>query len=683
MASARRTGATGIHVVTEIQTWQTPDIVRWTGTIRDLDRLRLSILFGLLILHLVFAALVAQPGHFSIDEGIYHQMSRALSEGTWPELWNGYAEVASEELRHPLHQVRNGHLVSQYPYLGPVLAWPFYALAGYRGLFMLNAVALFAVAGFCFLAARRLYCETRLAADATILLILCTFIWQYGHAAWPHALSTAFVSGALLLAILAAVETDRARAVPLAAAAGLVLGFGFGTRIDVAFAAPALVVPFLFSAPPRPREAVAALAGMVPGLAVLSITNLDKFGTVNPFSYGSAAGAAVMTGFYPLAGAGIVALLALWLLSRPRAWATVRKRPLAIAAAFVACVVLALALPSTNAFLSRLASGAWQLIVDFRLRAASHLEPGLERGPLGGIVYAGMVKKSLLQSLPWLPAAVLAAAAALRSRRLSTPHQILALAVAGYVGAYSLFAWHGGMSFNLRYFVPILPIFAVYGARALHDLTTGLPAATNRMLLATGGLSVVAWLYMIYGNPTLESQERVILNVPLLLTALLIAALLWRTLTSNRRRAATLAAGAMFSLCLAWSSVMAIAYDFPFAALRRAGFAMVGSEISPHVRADSIVFTGVDTPYFGLLDTPRVRIAAVRRDDFADFPALARYHLTAGRTAYIAFDDATWAEAEERGVLDGFEVVVLDKYLIGTLAALRLRPETAGRGSDS
>lgn len=640
---------------------------------RQLGRGRALILCGLLTLHVVFAAVVAQPGHFSVDEGIYHQMSRALAQGMWPEVWNGYDEFPSAELRHPLHRVENGELLPQYPYLYPVLAYPFYAVAGYRGLFVLNALALLAVAGMCAATARRLYGKPRIAADAAILLMLGTFIWQYGHAAWPHAVSAAFVGGALLLAVTAAGESRHGKAAALAGVAGLVLGFAAGIRLDAAFAAPALIVPFLLTAPTRLREATAALIGMLPGFIILALTNHLKFGTFNPFSYGEVHGAATSAAYLPLAAMGVAALAALYMLSRPRVWSFVRSRPVPFAGAFAVLCVTIVALPQTSSLLARLGDGAWQLLVDFRLRNPDVLEPGLERGPLGGIVYLGVVKTSLLQSLPWLPAAVLAAAASLRAWRSAASHQVLILAVAGYVGAFSLFAWHGGMSFNLRYFVPILPVLAIYGARGIHDLAAGLPEQTRRTVLAVGGFSVFAWLILLYRNPHLEAQEPVLLNVPLLLAACLVAGMLWRRLAGTDRRTAHVATGLAMTLCVTWSSVVAIGYDFPFAALRRVGFAMATAEISPYVQPDSIVFTGVDTAYFGLLEKPRVRIAAVDRDDFADFVALAEYHLSAGRKAYVAFDDKTWAEAVQRGAFDRFDVRIVTKYLIGTLAILQPR----------
>lgn len=627
-------------------------------------------------MHVVFAAVVARPGHLSIDEGIYHQMSRALADGMWPEVWNGYDEFPSAELRDPLHRVKDGELLPQYPYLYPVLAYPFYVLGGYRGLFVLNALALLAVAGLCMATARRLYGESHVAGDSVILLMLGTFIWQYGHAAWPHALSAAFVGAALLLAVVAADEADRQRAVILAACGGLVIGFGAGTRLDVAFAAPALVVPFLFAAPTRLREAMSAAGGMVPGLSVLAVTNYLKFGTFNPFSYGAVEGAVAATSYFPLAMLGLLVLTLLWVISRPSVWDSIRRRSFFVAAGLSLLVLGIVALPPVLALLMRLANGASQLIVDLRIRGPNYVEPGLDRGPMGSFVYVGIVKTSLVQNLPWLPVAVVTASTSLRAWRSATQHQVLILAVAGYVGAYSFFAWHGGMSFNLRYFVPILPVLAIYGARGMHKLTAGFPERVGLAYLAAGGISVFLWIYLLYRSPILEAQEPFLLNVPLIGAALLSAGIIWHACAGKWRYASRVATGAMLVFCMTWSSVVAIGYDFTFSALRRGLFATSVAEISPFIRPDSIVFCGVDTANFGLMEKPRIRIASVNRDEFADFEPLARYHLAVGRPVYLAFDDETWAEAKKRGVLDRFQVRILTKYLLGTLAEISLRPDT-------
>ena len=68
-------------------------------------------------------------------------MVRAVDQGTSPEIWNGYQELETPELRilktYPLVAV-DGRLVSQYPPFFAQIAWPFYALFGFWGLFLLN-----------------------------------------------------------------------------------------------------------------------------------------------------------------------------------------------------------------------------------------------------------------------------------------------------------------------------------------------------------------------------------------------------------------------------------------------------------------------------------------------------------------------------------------------------------------
>lgn len=635
-----------------------------------LGLLRTATLILLLAVHVVFAAGVLQPGHFSIDEVIYHQMVRALDLGTWPEVWTGFEEVPSAELRHDLHKIRDGALIPQYPYLYPVLAWPFYKLAGYRGLFALNALALVGVAAVCFAIARRMYGSAKLAADAVILLLLATFMWQYGHAAWPHATSALFASGAALLAIIAAEEEDRFRAIAFSAAAGLVIGFGAGVRLDTFFVLPALTFPFLFATPARPREAVAVALGTLPGLLALSLTNYSKFGAVSPFMYGGGGGTFELVRYAPPAIAGMVILCILWIVTRPPILAKLKAKPVVWTGVLLLGAAVILLFPPLFRAMLQFADGAWQLLVDFRIRNPNFAEPALSRGPLGSMVYNGVIKKSLLQSLPWLPAGILAAVMALRSRRTAFAHQAAILIIAGYFGFYAYTAWHGGMSFNLRYFVPFLPFVAIYGARGAHILAEGVDRRIVHAAMPMGIAVAVAGTALLHRDLALETSEPLILNTPLWFAGVLAGAIIASVLVAGPRKATRGFAVMVLAICFSWSAVASISYDFLLATGQRAYHASLAAQVAPYVQADSILFTNFDIPYFTLIDKHQVRIAAVQRDDFADFRMLVDYHLAAGRPAYAVFDMAAWDIARDRGFLTGIEVTELVNFDEQTLARL-------------
>jgi hypothetical protein len=638
--------------------------------------LRTAALMLILAAHTVLAFTVPQPSHFSLDEVVYHQMVAALDQGIWPEVWTGYDEFPSGELITVLHRVRDGKLVPQYPYLYPVLAWPFFKLAGYRGLFALNALALVGVAALCFELARRLYGNAKLAADAVILLLLGTFIWQYGHAAWPHATSTLFAVGAVLLAVTAAQEPNRGRATALSAAAGFVLGFGVGIRLDTIFVLPALTIPFLLTAPVRWREAVATVLGTVPGLLVLSFTNYAKFGNPSPFSYGTEGSIVELANRAPPAIAGLAVLSVLWIVTRPGVAARLKRAPFLWVGGLLLAAAALLLFPPLQKLAFRFANGTWQLLVDFRIRDPEILEGGLWRGPLGSMVYSGWVKKSLLQNLPWLPAGMLAAALALRSWRTATAHQIAILSVAGYFGFYAYFAWHGGMSFNLRYFVPFLPIIAIYGACGAHHLAEGVSPRALHFAFLLGIAGLIAGAAALHRVSTLEAQEPWILNTPLWLSGGLVAAILASTAKLPARKHIRGIAVSILALCFSWSPVISISYDFVSATTQRNIFASMAAKAAPYVEPNSIVFASYVEPYFTLIDREGIRIAGVGADDFADFRKLADYHLAAGRPVYAAFDRQAWQTAHGRGYLNGLRATYLTIIREDILARLS---RTAGK----
>ena len=105
------------------------------------------------IITLVLAMFIAPAGHLSVDEGVYHLMAREFARSGSLSIWNGYGEYPSPELVLQVVRVHEGQLAPQYPYLYAVIAAPFYHLAGYRGLFVCNALAYIGVVAFTFLIA--------------------------------------------------------------------------------------------------------------------------------------------------------------------------------------------------------------------------------------------------------------------------------------------------------------------------------------------------------------------------------------------------------------------------------------------------------------------------------------------------------------------------------------------------
>ena len=622
------------------------------------DRIKALLLLALLALHVLFSVFFVAPGHYSIDEGIYNFMARALVDRGSLSVWNGYDEFASPELALPFLLVQeNGALSPQYPGLYAFVAAPFYWAMGYRGLFALNALAFVGTLGLCFLIARRLFRDSALALNACLILALATFAWQYSQAAWPHALSAFIAALALYCAIVALQAADRRNELGMAFLAGLVVGVGAGVRLDAVFVLPAILLPFLFAVSSRPFPVLAAGMGLLPGLLALAAVNEIKFGIFSPFTYGYAdLGGATsgLSGYLPLAATGFVCLAIGWLASRPAGRRLLREhRGTAIIGAAVIAAAL-LAIPQVWAIVARLADGALQLLVDLRFRDPAIKESGLLRSPHGAVIYLGSIKKSLLQSAPYLAALILPIAAFLRGRDMRALGTLF-LVPAAYMAVYSYFAWHGGQAVNLRYFVPILPFLAILAAYAWRQIATD----TGRVWIAAAFLGAVAvaifhLVSALLELPPLPMQKSIYLPPPLAIaavTGLLSLALL----AMPTMRAAPLRglAGVALFAGFAWSGSVAFTYDFQKVHATRQLRAEVTQSLAPLVRPDSIFFMPPFASFYGLIETPKVWFAILQADNFKSFRDLAAFHMEAGRAAYMWVAPFMLPEFQNRPLLEG------------------------------
>ena len=625
----------------------------------------MTVLLSLGILTAVMPILASNAGYLSVDEIVYHLMTRSLAQWGTLDILNGYESMPSAALSFPVAHAIDGRLVPQYPYLFPVLALPFYQVAGYLGLFVLNALAFVAALWLCFALAGRLFHDRVLALNACLIFALCTYAWEYSQAAWPHAVSVLFVLGAVYATVCALDASGTRQALLYAFVAGLLVGFGAGVRIDVFFAVPAVVLPFLFAARPRVWPAVVAILGTVPGLATLAATNYVKFGIGSPFSYGPkpAGGSGDPMSYLPVLFAGAAAVAVIWAASRPRFRDEIRGRGFVVVGA-AALVVLGLsAVPEVWQLARRLGTGAYMLIADLRIRDLAIAEGGLSRGPSGGMVYMGALKKSLLQSCPYLMLLLIPMVRLARSDKGMLPLIVLSTVPAVFVGVFSFFAWHGGLSLNLRYFMPILPftsILAAYGWRALTADIDGGPwsvwaGAATALVFAVP----FALVLPLRGQP-IEASETMLLTAPLLLSLGLAGALvLWMPVAGRARAMAARVATGLAMAAFVWSAVVALGYDFPRAWAMRSLSVTVSQQAAKVISHDGILLTDDITPLSRLQDFDKLVLADVSRDDLASFRSLLEFHLAAGRPAYAWLRSGTWQKIEERGLLGANTTITL------------------------
>jgi len=649
-------------------------------------QIKIYLLFGLALAHVLVTLFFIVPGYLLIDEVVYHWMSLNLARGEGFEIWNGYNEFPSLELYHQFIPPRGGRLVSQYPYLFTILAYPLYRVFGFLGLFILNSIAFVGVVAFCFLTARKLFRDDDLALNACLILVCATFAWEYSQAAWPHATAMLFVSGAFYLCVCSYCDEQRRGALIKAAAAGLIAGFGPAVRMDSILIFPAILMPFLFSRPWRPLEALLVGLGSIPGLLALAAMNYEKFGAFTPLSYGHREALPIA-----LLACGTGPAVAAWVLTRSFCADFVhRHRSAMLLAAVVAASALALA-PQTRTVLEKVATSAYVSVIDIRSLDPTLVRPAMTRSAGGGVVYLDAQKKALLQSLPYLAVLLIPVIRIAREDK-DAAHLamlfVMPLTTIAYY-SYTFFdqgAFEGGLCINYRYYLPILPFLAVLSAYSLKEIARRWGKPLDIRISALIAFLTAAGYFMLVDklSAKVNDMEFPLLVLPLLLAGFLFTILLVGELIKSRDIQVlrpTVWAGVI--VAVVWASMVALFYDYPRHRNQRVVNYHLGESLRKVVSDDSIFFTAptID-PYMRLIENDRVRIALPIADGFKDFPQLVQFHLKAGRHVYAAFPDAWWQQLRSGPLADYVIIPRLVPHPGNTVAEIFL-PKKAGAKAGS
>ncbi len=629
----------------------------------------------------LFSAFFAASGQLLIDEGIYRLMVHELATSGRLTIWNGYQEFPSPELVIPLARPHGGELAPQYPHLFAYVATPFYRLFGYHGLFVLNGLSYLGVVALCYGLARRLFDDGTLALNACLIFILASYGWEYSQASWPHALTLLTIVGAVYLAFMARDADTRLRTLSLAALAGLIAGLGIGLRLDAVFVFPTLLFLFLFNHPCRPLPALAVAVGALPAILLLAYINQAKFGVLSPFTYGAVVGGNTsgVAAYLPLAMALAAIGLAVWALTREPVYRRVSAHPKSLILFVAGVAAVALFVPPVREAVVRLASGLYFLVVDLRIRDPLMIEGALSRGPTGGMIYIGSLKKSLLQSCPYLVILLLPLVHLLRRRDAMTLAALFVVPAA-FVLVYGYFHWHGGLGLNLRYLLPVLPFGAILSAYAWRELCTGLSVGWRQAIQFSGiGLFFAYALLIVAGPMSIGLQEHVYLSIPMVFAAVGLGLAVTVSAVrigsqANLRGACAVAV----TLGFVWAGLVGFTYDLPRAVGWRAVGVSLAEMFDPVIERDSLLFVRNPDPFFGLLTDKHVRLALPDNDRMAGVRALADFHLDAGRPVYVWLDPDFEEIAADRGLFAGLTKLTLLETQWGPLVRLLRAGDGAG-----
>lgn len=644
----------------------------------SLRKLKISILLALGLTHVVISLFFIVPGYLSIDEIVYHLAAKNFAQTGGFEVWNGYDASPSPEMHHSFFPPHQGRLVVMYPYLFPVLATPMYRIAGFYGLFLMNAAAFVGALLLCYGIAVRLLRDENLALNASLILAVCTFAWEYSQAAWPHMTSVLFICAAFYCAVLSYVAEAQRKALLWAFAAGLIAGFGPSIRMEASLLLPLLPLPFLFTRPWRPKEALLTVLGILPGLATFAFVNHLKFGTASPFSYG---GPARISPY--LIVAMLVALVSVWIITRTRFKGLLEGRGSKLVWGGAVILAVLLIVPQTRAFLYYVWGNFWVSVVDIRSLDPGLVLPAMSRTSGGGVAYIGAQKKALIQSLPFLVILLAPLTRMVRGHRDCPELLMLMLFPVAAIGYYSYAFYYsgghaGGLCLNYRYALPLLPFFAILAAYGVECMKRrwGTPLTFRTAAILCFVTALVYFLFVRGIASNLNDLEFPLLDLPLFIAgALLAVLLLGEVVPGDEIRVLRPAAWAILTIALAWSSLVGFFYDFPHHRDQRARNYYIGEAVRKVVTPDSVFFTfpAID-PFMRVIDNHRVRVAFPGRDRFKDFPRLVEHHLRAGRRVFAAFYNDTWTRLKE-GPLEKYtltpRLAPLPGFLVGEISLPR------------
>ncbi len=394
------------------------------------------------------------------------------------------------------------------------------------------------------------------------------------------------------------------------------------------------------------------LVGLLPGCAILSLTNHWKFGTWHPFSYGpwQATGSSTRAAEYvTLAVFSIVAFVAAHFVS-PFVRRPARHQMIATGLAFGG---LTLFVPALRRALLQTLEGLWMLLVDLRIRDLGWLEPGLTRSPGGGMVYIRTLKTSLLQSCPYLPIAFVALLTRAGSAHRTRRKMAVAFPVLVYLAVFSYFRWHGGLSVNLRYFVPTLPFLAILAAEGLVWLRgVSSPVlhggrASLVIVPSATGIYVAALVFLHPPTASWSVREAFYLDVPLVIAAAIAVASTAGALFVRVRACAAAAALTFTVAGLVWGGLTEFTYDAA-AVIRTRMYGRVVAKLSrPFIPRGSLVVVDY-ADRAALLIEDDVVIAHGSRDDFQDAPRLISAMTCNGHPAFAVMRCRAWEQVGPR-----------------------------------
>jgi len=441
---------------------------------------------------LIFSLFLAPPMPFTIDGGIYYEMTRSFTDHDALNITSGMEIDGAPASVRGLTKVYDGKVYGQYPAGYALVAAPFYSLLGIRGLMVMNSLAALISIALTFFLSNRLYRDRRIALWSALILGAATYLANYMFAIWPHALALAILLGATAAAVIGCEKDSWRTRACWFLTSGLFIGLGINIRLDIVLALPVLLIWITQMAKPGDRIApLSLLAGAIPGFALAAWLNWIKFGIASPFHYGGDGTDHGSQLYFPLAFLGAALLAALIAFDFRKIVITAVKRR-RISFSVVIIIAAAGVLGAGWGLFSATLQGMWVLIFNLQALQPQNFQRGVEFNEYGQLLFWDFPKRAFTQSLPFAALLIIPVVEFFRGEKIKA-HGLCLLAIAAPVTFYAMTEWHGGSAYNLRYFMPALPFVAILSAVALSRLS-GAGGVRLRALLIAAILAFGAFL---------------------------------------------------------------------------------------------------------------------------------------------------------------------------------------------
>ncbi len=451
---------------------------------------RITLCLIMAALAIVAGGFVVSDGLFTIDEMIYFIAASAFAQSGGYAIANGFEQFGSNDLQMWFLVNGPNGLVPQYPPGTAILGAPLTAALGPRGLVLMNAIAAAGTLALTYRLAWRMHKDHIVAAGAAALLLVGSFFLEYAYGIWPHMLHTLFVLAAVSFAYEAS-DPDAKKPFLAALCAGILIGYAMLMRSDGILILPGIgVLVLLYAA--RPILVMAGgLLGLLPAVGFMALANLQKFGSLNPLSYGTTGGGGGSDPLTHFVALGPIALFFGLILAvrSGRLRQVTRAQGLA---AFIGLIAIGFLIPQSRGLLQSYLTGFETLVLD--MSTSIDKRPGVIDGPGGTKSFWGAPKKALAQSLPWL--AIFALLIVRPWPQNGRAHALVLFSVSFWTLPFILLAWHGGFSNNMRYFLPLIPLLAISGAALWRDAVRGIEAPFRLLTLGliSGYALIQVWI---------------------------------------------------------------------------------------------------------------------------------------------------------------------------------------------